>query len=101
MSKTPIRARREWSFLPYREHKDAATGLVHNLPPVVIEDGIGAIASCGFGGPDHDNEAFARLMSAAPELLAAVEGLLKYIGREHACTAAAEARAAITKATGV
>lgn len=69
MSKTPITERREWSFLPYRKHRDAATGLVHDLPPVVVEDRIGVIASCGSGGPDHDNEAFARLMSSAPDLL--------------------------------
>lgn len=70
---TPLRQRRQWSFLPYRKDRDEATGLVHDLPPVVVEDGIGIIASCGYGGPDHDNEAFARLMAAAPDLLKSID----------------------------
>lgn len=104
---TPIRNRREWSFLPYREHTDMATGLVHHLQPVVIEDGIGVIASCGYGGPDHDNVAFARLMSAAPNLLFALEEIVSdyrdRFGPDHETTKAMTAMAyrAIEKATGV
>jgi len=104
---TPIRERREWSFVPAMEHRDEATGLVHMLPSVIVEDGIGCIASLPFCGPDHDNVAIGLAMSAAPNLLFALQEIVgdyqERFGKEEASTMAvvAMAQRAMAKATQI
>ncbi|HEY8878259.1 MAG TPA: hypothetical protein VIN03_11885 [Roseateles sp.] len=104
---TSNRERREWSLVPAHEHRDEATGLVHMLPAVIVEDGIGCIASLPFGGPNHDNVAIGLAMSAAPNLLFALQEIVgdyqDRFGKEAASTMAvvAMAQRAISKATEV
>lgn len=76
MSKITLRQRRSWSWIGWDVRTDPDTKIKYSSPPVVVEEGIGCIASFGFGGPGQDHEGFARLMSAAPDLLFVVEDLV-------------------------
>lgn len=59
---------RNWTFIPAREHTDSITGLKHQLPAAVVENGIGFVATVNFGGPHHDNAKIGSLIAAAPRM---------------------------------
>lgn len=90
----------KWQPGPWKVDPDHRPGMAWNRH-IVFGDGDGRIcfmAHSGGGNPERD-QANANLIAAAPELYAALDGLLA-APRETAAAAEIAARAALAKARG-
>lgn len=81
----------------YRDPHDVEAG-AHNPDIYVSADNWGDIATIG-GGPLETREANARLIAAAPDLLAAAEYCVQFCDADISQTLRKRLRAAIEKAT--